>query len=373
MRNVQQPAPEGRFPGFDALRALAAIAVLLYHAGKFSGVNFQGPAGQITGRLDVGVAVFFVISGFLLFRPFAVATQRNRPAPSTRAFLVRRAARILPAYWLALTLLAIFVGLESVFTKDWWRFYLLLQVYSPDLQFQGLAPAWTLCVEASFYLLIPIYALGTRRVAARFGSARAQWIVLGLLTSMCLGFREVMLRSDDLRYLTFTLPGLWHWFAFGIALALLSISPPSVSRTARFGDYCWLAAAGVLASLLVLSGRGLPDLVATTMMGLTGFLIIAPGVWPSDRGFSRRFLGSTVALFLGEISYGIYLWHEPLIHEISKLMGSGWPSFVLTAAIGLVVSGTIAAASYILLERPVQRIARDRGNRPTEPDRAGIA
>jgi peptidoglycan/LPS O-acetylase OafA/YrhL len=72
------------------------------------------------------VGVFFALSGFLLYRPYLAARLAGRPQPSTRSFLRRRWLRILPAYWVALTVLAIWPGLPGVFTGDWWRYYGLL-------------------------------------------------------------------------------------------------------------------------------------------------------------------------------------------------------------------------------------------------------
>ena len=86
-----------------------------------------GDAAVQLGAL--GPIVFFAISGFLLYRPWVAARAAGAPAPAAGRYARRRALRILPAYWVALTVLAVFPGITGVFTGDWWRYYLFLQAY----------------------------------------------------------------------------------------------------------------------------------------------------------------------------------------------------------------------------------------------------
>src|SRR5260370_42480308 len=85
----------------DGLRAAAAVAVVLTHVAFQTGEVVRGAGGALLGRLDAGVAVFFALSGFLLYRPYVAARWDGRPPPPVRRYALRRAARILPAYWLA--------------------------------------------------------------------------------------------------------------------------------------------------------------------------------------------------------------------------------------------------------------------------------
>src|SRR3954453_21555260 len=153
------------FALFDSLRGLAVLSVIGFHVASLTGRLSEGPFGRVMFVLGgEAVIVFFVISGFLLYRPFVAARAAGRPLPRTGAFLFRRAFRIVPAYWVILTLLAIYPGLHGPFTEDWWRYYFFLQLYSPDTVLAGLPVAWTLCVEVTFYLLLPLWALGVRRL-----------------------------------------------------------------------------------------------------------------------------------------------------------------------------------------------------------------
>src|SRR5919199_254708 len=106
-----------RFPMFDGLRAVAALAVLCFHAAYFAGIGVtDSPLRPYAGRLEVGVSVFFVISGFLLYRPFVRARLESEPAPHAGAYAWRRFLRIVPGYWVALTVVALWLGLPGVFT-----------------------------------------------------------------------------------------------------------------------------------------------------------------------------------------------------------------------------------------------------------------
>jgi peptidoglycan/LPS O-acetylase OafA/YrhL len=139
---VAPPPGNPRFPLFDSLRAIAVLAVLTFHVCLVSGALSRRVAGDAAAVLGAqGPILFFAISGFLLYRPWIAS------APSVARYARRRALRILPAYWLALTLLAIYPGV--VLGDDWWRYYLFLQLYSADTVSGGIPVAWTLCVEGA--------------------------------------------------------------------------------------------------------------------------------------------------------------------------------------------------------------------------------
>src|SRR4051812_26100870 len=100
MSEPESPATQSRLPALDVLRVVGAAAVVGVHVGFNTGAVYQGVWGGVLARLDVGVAIFFVLSGFLLFRPFALARATGARRPGTGRYLWRRALRILPAYWL---------------------------------------------------------------------------------------------------------------------------------------------------------------------------------------------------------------------------------------------------------------------------------
>lgn len=121
------PTGNPRFPLIDALRAIAVLLVIVQHAT----LEAKLPVNRLTEILlrgDAGVAVFFVISGFVLYRPFVSAATRRSPRIRTRPYAVRRLLRIVPAYWVALTVLAVYPGLN--FVGGPLRYYAFGQVYA---------------------------------------------------------------------------------------------------------------------------------------------------------------------------------------------------------------------------------------------------
>src|SRR5215212_2655336 len=155
-----------RFPLMDSMRAIAALLVLGTHAAFFSEA-FHGreTLQALAARLDSGVTVFFLISGFLLYRPFVAARFASEEPPLARAYAWRRFLRIVPGYWTALTGSAIWLGL-GIFSGGFAIYYGLAQIYVHRYSLGGLPQAWSLCVEITFYAFLPLYAWLMRRLPA---------------------------------------------------------------------------------------------------------------------------------------------------------------------------------------------------------------
>ena len=175
---VQHPiprAPARKFPLVDSMRGLAALAIVVYHGAYGAALlpdPLEGVVRALIANLYVGVTVFFVISGFLLYRPFAAALFGDRPAVSVTGYAVRRVARIVPGYWVALTVVAVVLGLGYIFEpKQALVYFGFGQLYRSETAFQGIGPAWSLCVEVAFYAALPLIAAaigllpGTNRAA----------------------------------------------------------------------------------------------------------------------------------------------------------------------------------------------------------------
>jgi peptidoglycan/LPS O-acetylase OafA/YrhL len=167
----------------DGLRAIGALAVVTTHVGFHTGTSLNGPFAGILARLDIGVAIFFAISGFLLYLPHAVAWFEGTLPPLTLPYLRNRALRILPALWLAVVLAAVLVPHKDSVT---WATYLqhatLTQIYFHGLAADGLTQLWSLATEVAFYLLLPGLAkllTGYERPTRR--SVRWRLVVLGAL------------------------------------------------------------------------------------------------------------------------------------------------------------------------------------------------
>ena len=166
-----------REPALTGLRAVAAILVVSTHAAFATGYLTHGYLGTMYARLEIGVAIFFVLSGFLLFRPWVRAAAQGRPGPSVRRYGRRRLRRIVPAY--LITVVAVY-EVYTVFTPEpnpgqsWeglLRHLTFTQIYTGDylvtVLHPGLSQMWSLAVEVSFYLALPALAFLVLRVLGR--------------------------------------------------------------------------------------------------------------------------------------------------------------------------------------------------------------
>lgn len=381
---VAPPPGHPRFPLVDSLRALAALGVLFAHVGFLSQTIAGHPYGAGIANLSIGVAVFFAISGFLLYRPFFNSELTAAPRPPVMDFVRRRILRIVPAYWLALTVLAIYPGLPLVQTHDWWRYYFFLQVYSPLFTLFGLTVAWSLCIEVTFYALLPLYAWLTRLLCRRLTPLGRVRFQLGLLAT--LGVASFVVRLVDFHsVLGLTIVEYFDWFAVGMMIAVLSVaqqsgtwSPRPVQYLAARPVWCWAAAAACYALLVALltsapAHNDYSDLQRYVQHGLSApfaLFLLWPAVFVGNgQGWPRRVLAWRWLAWLGLISYGIYLWHAPLAGALDAHgVTSWWPMLLGTLALTI----ACAAGSYYIVERPILRLKnwRPRGPRATRASEA---
>nr|MDQ2961517.1 acyltransferase [Candidatus Dormibacteraeota bacterium] len=184
---VAVPAPTRRHVGaLDGLRALAAFGVVATHVGFNSGASLGGGVlGPILARLDFGVTLFFLLSGYLLYSPFVGSALHGSPAPRTARFYLRRALRILPAYWVAVVVTLLWLTAHRPSGSGIASYLLLVQDYNGHNSDSSLTQMWTLAVELSFYAVLPWLArlaqLG-RRIGATSSGLRRQVLLLGGLT-----------------------------------------------------------------------------------------------------------------------------------------------------------------------------------------------
>jgi peptidoglycan/LPS O-acetylase OafA/YrhL len=337
-RAREHAEPGDHFPCFDGLRALAALSIVLTHVAFASGANSPNLLGIFFARMDGGVAIFFVLSGFLLYRPFVVAHLTDRPSPAAGPFWWRRFLRIYPAYWLVLTVVVYVFADKGIPTaKAFFLYYSLTNIYFSHYAFGPLLQSWTLSTEIAFYVLVPLWAyLLTRRKAAT-PERRMHREIAGVvaLVLVSLLWKAVVLSagfSDGrIGQLKTWLPWWLDLFAVGMLFAIGSVAVQHLGRATPLRldrpwapGICWL---GALASFwLVAAGVGLPHTTPSIplhllwgqhfLYGLTAALLVVPAVFGPQRretSLVRRFLTTRVMVFLGVISYGIYLWHEPWI------------------------------------------------------------
>jgi peptidoglycan/LPS O-acetylase OafA/YrhL len=390
---VAPPPGNPRFAPVDGLRAVAACAVVITHTAFLSGFNGHGFPGQITARLDAGVALFFVISGFLLYRPFVAARLRGRRGPAVRRYARRRLLRIVPAYWLALTVLAIWPGLPLVHSDHWWVYYGFLQNLRVEWSHGGIGAAWSLACEMQFYILLPVYALGLAALLGR-RAVRTQlgveYALLALLAAASIGVRAWAFVDDTPDTVSQTILGTFFWFALGMGLAVTSARwhdvplarrPRALRVVAERPLVPWAIAAALLVTVsqigmptLSLLGYTLSDwILGHVLYGFLAFFFALPimlGV-PGRGGVPERLLTLRPVAWLGLISYGIFLWHHPLTGEFRHVQD--WTthgSSIIYTLVVFAVAIAAATVSYYLVERPLLRFKDPRPRQPPAASRA---
>jgi peptidoglycan/LPS O-acetylase OafA/YrhL len=385
MAPLRPTTARGRFEAVNGLRALAAGLVLAYHLGQATDAARLHAVEPFIAALKGGVTIFFVISGFLLYLPYARAIGSGRSLPGWRRFAGRRSARIVPAYWLALIIVALAPWPGGGLGPGSWRYFTFTQTYSRSTVFGGLGVAWTLCVEVAFYALLPLLAWAMAKLVRSAGRRAAASIQLGVVAALALGAAglrfgltgSLTASITNHGYLLATsLPGLLDWFAIGLGLAVVAAEwevdgarfRALRTMVVRPGG-CWLLAACFYAISVAASPSDvfLPEygLISHLAIGIAAGLLVLPAIDPTPivrRSGPIRLIAHPLMAWLGTISYGIYLWHVQLLRAICgplSLVPTHPPS--LAAAIGLalvVVAGAIAlgAASWYLVERPAQRL-----------------
>ena len=375
-----------RFPCFDGYRALAALGVLVVHAAFISGLTLRSDTfGPFLARLDVGVAVFFLISGFLLYRPFVSARLAGAAHTPLRDYFRARALRIFPAYWVALTAVVYVFRQQGPRHEinnigDFVSYYFLLQQYTDAHAFGGIQQAWTLCVELAFYVFLPLWAWLMLRLSRRWRGVRVDAVALVLLYCAGLVWRASV-RSQGWSKMLFWLPAFFDQFALGMGLAVASawavhtgVVPKAFAFAGRHPGWCWLVAG--LSFWAVSTRLDLPRDFAelsvgqwlgwTVLYGATAFFLLLPGVFgPQDRGLVRGLLRHRLLVGLGVVSYGLYLWHELWLDKYFAWFDVPFLDARFLAVLGFafVMSLASAVGSWFLVERPALRLKRG-GRRP---------
>lgn len=385
-------------PGLDGLRSVAALMVLAVHMAFFTG-TLQNPTwGELVGDFSSGVAIFFVLSGFLLYRPFVRAHLARSKSPSVPDYFIRRFLRIMPAYWVCLLVSAwVFHAVEFDGLKRFLAHFLLLRIYSGEFYNDGLGQMWSLGTELSFYFVLPLLALLVGWLVRRFDRVNPLVFEFGLV-GVLFAIPLVVWGSwsgdnVDHRVAAQWLPAMFDWFAWGILLAIVGASVELAAiwatKVAKAFRYCvsWWTLGGcclyytsevvfIPRGLWKVSGRGSYGFNGELMtqhllFGVMAACLVAPFVLcPDGGGALRKVLASTPAAVLGVISYGIFLWHLPLMGELvfeyqllNHIKGTlFWGGF----AVVLAVTCVVATISWLFVEYPL--LAGPGGAKPTKTD-----
>lgn len=361
------------------IRGWAALWVLLYHAWGQAGTSpivlaIGDFSLDMTPFLRMGIAgvtVFFVLSGFLLSIPFARWQAGLRDKPATGRYLLRRVARVFPAYYAQLAILLTLAYLNHgpsalPSAADLVR-HLLMSFVPPPL---GVEPRnlvwWTLPIEFSFYLALPMLALLLRsdRWVLLIAVAAAAMIVWRYCAVTWLADEPIQARV----YAAYQLPGSMDSFGFGMLAAVLYVNRDRM--LARLNRPMDLDRVTVLAIMLLVVAiywlhygsnaywRNNPIFYLwTPALSLGIAAIILAGVGGGRIAsllFANRFM-----VFAGLVSYSVYLWHFPILvwmKSLSFVQAMTDYRLVMLLLAGLPTTLMVASLSYFIVERPFLRI-----------------
>lgn len=312
--------------GLDALRMFAAGLVFVSHIALYSGVDL-GPFSPYAAHGRVGVIMFFVLSGYLLIRPFLYSPV------SLRSYVLRRLARILPAYYLALFGSSLLLFNTQVLQHPL-EYLTLTQNYDPAVTGSFVSVSWTLTIEVAFYAVVPLIALG---LSALSPLRAVEATVIGMVASF-LGALAILAfyRGPTLVYLL--LPFFMWVFGLGILLAL--VERDWIARLQPLERHgLWLGAAILVAALYIgaFASIDVPTAVASVCL---------------VAGLRLRSVPSWTSLLGDRCSYAFYLWHEQIVRAVTGFT-TGWPVALIAGPAAI----AIAFISYQAVERPAQRWA----------------
>jgi peptidoglycan/LPS O-acetylase OafA/YrhL len=356
----------GYRPPLDGLRAVAVVAVVLYHLGFH----------QVRGGF-LGVDTFFVLSGYLITTLLVLEYRRQRGI-GLGAFWLRRAKRLLPALFLLLLAVAAYAAvvasntelsrlrndsIASLFYVANWRFVLAKASYFE--LFSSASPLrhlWSLAIEEQFYLVWPIVVL----VALRLGRGRLRVLtaVAGSAAVASVAIMRVLQDPRDPSRAYFGTDSRAHELLVGALLALVLVQWPRVFARGRAVAVGLGAAALMLVAFATVHDTG----TAYYRGGSLVFAVLAALVIGTVTEGPPSVLSSALSLrpvrWVGQVSYGLHLWHWPAIVWLDKeRVGFGGPMLVVVR-VGAMLAATVA--SYYVVERPIRF-----GSRPA-PRTVGI-
>jgi peptidoglycan/LPS O-acetylase OafA/YrhL len=371
------------FRVLTGIRGWAAIWVYLYHLWVYAQqqiiLSVAGLSINLTPFLCIGgagVSIFFVLSGFLLGMPFAQWQAGLRHRPKLGRFFSRRVARVFPAYYAQLAILSVIAywipGQPGVADGATLIRHLLMLFMSPPLGTQPLNGVWwTLPIEFSFYLLLPLIGFMLR--PKYFG------LLLGaslLLMGAWRHYTVLWLAASDVParvIASYQLPGSLDMFGFGMLAAVLHVNRgalpdwllPKVNSTRM----ALLGLALVVAAIYWLNYHGenyWADnpifYLWTPALSLGVAALILAGM--DGNRFVGWLFGNRYMVFLGLVSYSLYLWHFPVLSWLAGVERlQAWPMNRLLALllVSLPPVLLVSALSYALVERPFMRMGRNRG------------
>lgn len=323
----------------DGLRALAVALVVFCHAGWRV---FKGGF--------IGVDVFFVISGFVVTRSISAAQESGRFR--FRDFYIRRAKRLAPALFAMMAATFIFsilflipddamevaknIAYASVFASN---IYLAKATgyFAPSADQQPLLHTWSLSVEEQFYLVFPVVLF-----ALRHASRKVRISVLLAIGASSLAWAQMAVQAETQGAYYFSQYRACE-FVIGAVLALLSA--PNLRRTGR-EVLVVVGICGIVGSAMWLGDSPYPGLWSVVPTSFAALVIFSG----QHSRIAHAVFGNKLALWLGTRSYGIYLWHWPILFAFRRFGYTSTSDIVLAVAVSIL----LAAASFRCIEQPLR-------------------
>jgi peptidoglycan/LPS O-acetylase OafA/YrhL len=342
----RNPHGDGRYiPMLDGWRAVAILLVLLFHGmynSELAGHPWLNGLAFVAGRTGaLGVLVFFCISGYLITQRLLVES-RALGMFSIRSFYIKRAFRILPplAVYLSVLVALRFGGIIALRSGDWSALVFLSNYFNVSWYTSHF---WSLSVEEHFYLFWPI-------CAAALGWRRAMWVGVALICVVAVwrpwGLQHVILQANTLRHTDMRI----DYIMMGAVVALATEFYPGTITILK-----WLGRSSGLAILLLLllaSTRSMSLDMRTVQAVLLTLIVCASTV--ADAPLPRLMLTNRPVLFLGKVSYSLYVWQQLFL---GKTGSAFWDSpYMLPAKYAAAL--LTAWASYRFVEKPFIRYGR---------------
>src|SRR5690349_17563882 len=333
-----------RLHALDGLRGLAALTVVVLHVWMYTDANWPRPGrtdllDRAIGELRIAVVLFFVLSGFLLASPWV-----RGKVPSLGAYALRRFARIAPAYWAAVLGSVLLIHDSGhgrdIDLHDLPKFMLFVANVFPETRNQLDPPLWSLHIEVSFYVVLPLIGLALLR-------AKRQWLVCFALILAGLAWTTAGAIHAWPPEATWTLPSYLGAFAAGILAA--TVKPKEDLAPFKLALVVFGGTAAVVANATWHSagGTGVPGHAVGDLPAALGFAAIVWGIAARP----GRLLSSAPLRVLGTLSFGIYLWHMPVLYALQ--LHDRFPvRFLPAVAWVLPLTFALAIASWFVIEKP---------------------
>ena len=320
---LEQTSHVDRVASLTGVRAVAALLVVGTHAAYTTGKYTHGYWGLVGSRMEIGVPIFFVLSGFLLFRPWLKSAITDGPPPSLSRYAWHRVRRIMPAYVITVLFAYVLYHFRDAGPNpghSWYGLFrnlTLTQIYCNGYLgkylHQGLTQMWSLAVEASFYLLLPLLSYVLLVLVCR-----RRWqprLLLGTLAGLTLISPSWLVFVHHDHWFPdgarLWLPTYLAWFLAGMILAVLqAMGVRGYAFVAiPLATVCYFIVSTPIAGAPTTSPASVTEaVVKTCFYAVIAALAVAP-LALGDDGWYSRMLASRPMVWLGEISYEIFLIH----------------------------------------------------------------